>query len=187
MVLPVSKIHGYALHGSRWSSTFIDSDLRSPFEEASFGEVPHTIPFLAQPLTREIRCDGFRGVIDLNLNQLVGLFAKIDVLLMKPASLFVSCRFYWDSIWSDDFVINRAQDNQRLTFPTFGSNAANRAQILQKVKFPLMVLLRNNTPVLLSARNRDNPAKVFFISYLKAHVPEGEFDTPVAVEFQKVT
>ena len=143
-----------------WSSTIIDSNLHSLFDTANFAEILRTIPYFAQPLIREIRCNGFREVPYLNLNQFVGLFARIEIIVLKPASLYVSRRFYRDSTWSDEILISRAQWDLRRRFPTFGLGGPNNVQVLQKVQFPVIARSRKNTQIRLSVRNKDYPAKV---------------------------
>lgn len=159
LLLVCRQVYAEAL-SPYWSSTIIDSGLHPPLEKANLAEILRTIPYFAQPLIREIRCNGFREVPYLNLNQFVGLFARIEILVMEPTSLYVSRRFYRDSNWSDDIVISRAQSDLRRRFPTFGLGGLDNVQVLQKVQFPVIARSRNNTQIRLSARNKDYPAKV---------------------------
>lgn len=159
LLLASRQVYAEAL-SPYWSSTIIDSNLHSPFDTANFAEILRTIPYFAQPLIREVRCNSFREVPYLNLNQFVGLFARIEIIVLKPASLYVSRRFYRDSTWSDEIVISRAQWDLRRRFPTLGLGGPNNVQVLQKVQFPVIARSWKNTQIRLSVRNKDYPAKV---------------------------
>lgn len=145
-----------------WSSTIIDSALSPPFESGDFSEIIRTIPDFARPVIREIRCKGFReSVPGLNLKQFVDRFARIQILVMEPAFIYVSRRSYKDSDWSVNMIIRRAQRDLRRRFPMFGFDGTSdlNIQVLQRVQFPVVVRSRG-MQIRLGARDKSYPAKV---------------------------
>ncbi|KKY36471.1 hypothetical protein UCDDA912_g03542 [Diaporthe ampelina] len=209
-VLPVEiRLHIYedVFRGSRiyaearpayWSSTVIDSALNPPFDSDDFSQVLRTIPVFSRPRIREIWCKGFREYPGLNFKQFVDRFARVERLVMEPAFLYVSRRFYRESTWSAGMVINRAQRDLRKCFPMFGpdglTNIRGDIQVLQRVQFPVIVRSRG-MQIRLAAKDKTYPAKVrlqsvsvkiFFINHFKGLMVEGNLETPDEVGFQKV-
>lgn len=158
LLLVCHQIYAESL-SAYWSSTTIDSALNPPFEYCDFSEVLRTIPVFAQPFIREIRCKGFQEIPSLNFKQFVDHFARIKTIVMEPAFLHVSRRFYEDSDWSADVVIQRAQRDLHRSFPMFGLVGPSSFQVLQRVQFPVIVR-RSGMRIRLSARDKNYPAKV---------------------------
>lgn len=207
LLLVCPQIYAEAL-STYWSSTIVDSALTPPFEFGNFSEVLRAIPVFARPLIREIRCKGFReSVPGLNFRQFVDRFDKIETLVMEPAFNYVDRRFYDETEWSANFVINRAQLKLRRQLPMFDFDGTSNVRVLQRIQFPVVVRARDSE-IRLSARDRYYPAKVrlesisvmvhwdtadflstkqvFFVNHIKGLVAEGTIDTPDEVGFQEV-
>ncbi|KAI7781852.1 hypothetical protein LA080_014342 [Diaporthe eres] len=186
LLLVCPQIYAEAL-STYWSSTIIDSALNPPFEFGDFSEVLRAIPVFARPVIREIRCKGFReSVPGLNFRQFVDRFDKIETLVMEPAFTYVSRRYYDQTDWSANFVINEARLKlRRQLAAVFGFDDMSNIRVLQRIQFPVVIRGRDSQ-IRLAARDRYYPAKVFFVNHFKGLVYEGTVDTPDEAGFQEV-
>lgn len=159
LLLVCHQIYAEAL-STYWSSTIIHSALNSPIESVNFSEVMRTIPTFAQPVIREIRCNGFReSQPGLTFNQFVEQFARLETFVIEPTVTYVSRRRYRESNWSSEKVLSLAQRELQSWYPMFGLDLPRGVRFLQRVQFPVVVR-SGGMRIRLGARHRTYPAKV---------------------------